>query len=44
MKLLEGGAPTGGTSGILGLPIETIALIGVVAAIIVVAGLAIKRR
>ena len=44
MRLLEGGAPTGGTSGILGLPIETIALIGVAAAIIVVAGLAIKRR
>ena len=42
MKLLEDGAPTSGTSGFLGL--EIIALIGVAAAIIVVAGLAIKRR
>jgi hypothetical protein len=43
MRLLEAGAPVG-VSGILGLPMEAIALIGVAAAIVVVAGIAIKRR
>lgn len=44
MRLLDTGVPTTGSTGILGLPIETIALIGVAAAIIVVVGFAIKRR
>ncbi len=44
MRLLETGVPNTGSTGILGLPMETIALIGVAAAIIVVAGFAIKRR
>jgi hypothetical protein len=43
MRILEAGNPIG-NSGILNLSIETIALIGVAAAIIVVAGLAIRRR
>jgi hypothetical protein len=44
MKLLVSGNPVQGSLWILGLPIETIALIGVAAAIIVVAGFAIRRR
>ncbi|MFW9958293.1 MAG: hypothetical protein ACFFCT_09480 [Candidatus Odinarchaeota archaeon] len=44
MRLLETGVPNTGSAGILGVPMETIALIGIAAAIIIVAGFAIKRR
>jgi hypothetical protein len=44
MKLLESGMPTSVSRGLFGIPMETIALIGVAAAVIIVAGLAIKRR
>ena len=44
MRLFDSGTPVVQPTGILNLPMETIALIGVAAAIVVVAGLAIKRR
>ncbi len=44
MRLFDTGTPVIQPTGILNLPMETIALIGVAAAIVVVAGLAIKRR
>ena len=44
MRLLDSGTPVVQPTGILNLPMETIALLGVAAAIVVVAGLAIKRR
>jgi hypothetical protein len=43
MRLFDTGTPIKPT-GILNLPIETIALIGIAAAIVVVAGLVVKRR
>jgi len=44
MRLLDSGTPVVQSPGILNVPMETIAFIGVAAAIVVVAGLAIKRR
>jgi hypothetical protein len=44
MRLLDTGSPVIHQTGILNLPIEIIALIGVAAAVIVVVGLVIKRR
>lgn len=44
MRLYDTESPIIQPSGILNLPIETIAFIGVAAAVIVVAGLVIKRR
>ena len=44
MRLLDTQTPVILTSGILNVPMETIALIGVAAAIIVVVGLTVKRR
>lgn len=44
MRLFDAQSPVNQPSGILNLPMETIALIGVAAAIVVVAGLVIKRR
>ena len=44
MRLLDTQTPVIQPSGILNLPMETIALIGVAAAVIVVAGLVVKRR
>ena len=44
MRLFDSGTPVVQSTGILNLPMETIAFIGVAAAIVVVAGLAIKRR
>lgn len=44
MRLFDAGTPVIQPSGILNLPIEIIALIGIVAAVVVVAGLVMKRR
>ncbi len=44
MRLFDSGTPVIQPTGILNLPMETIALIGIAAAIVVVAGLVIKRR
>jgi hypothetical protein len=44
MRLLDTQSPIIQPSGVMSLPIETIALIGVASAIVVVAGLFIKRR
>ena len=44
MRFVETGSPVTAPIGILGVPLETISLIGVVAAIVVVAGIAVKRR
>jgi len=44
MRLLDSGTPVIQSTGLLNLPMETIAFIGVAAAVVVVVGLAIKRR
>jgi hypothetical protein len=44
MRLLDTGTPIAQPTGILSLPMETIALIGIAAALIVLAGLIMKRR
>jgi hypothetical protein len=44
MRLVETGSPIAAPTGFLGVPIETISMIGIIAAVVVVAGIAVKRR